>query len=79
MRSTRNEPPHRTLQDCLFLEEAEEEQGPAEATLKPEEVVSSGPHVSPKSSQCRAVCMENTSVHCSSEGRGAGGEKCLGS
>lgn len=79
MRSSRNGPLHRTFWDCLFLEEAEEEQGPVEVTLKPEEVVSGGPHMSPESSQCRAVCMENTSVHCSSEGRGAGGEKCLGS
>ena len=45
----------------------------------PEEVVSVGPHVSPESSQCRAVCMEDTSVQCYSKARGAGGEKCLGS
>lgn len=61
------------------MEEAEEEQGPAEGTLKPEEVVSDGPRVSPESSQCRAICTEDTSVQCSSKGRGAGGEKCLGS
>lgn len=45
----------------------------------PEKVVSSGPHVSPESSQCRAVYMEDTSVQCYSKARGAGGEKCLGS
>ena len=45
----------------------------------PEEVVSVGPRVSPESSQCRAVCMEDTSVQCYSKAREAGGEKCLGS
>lgn len=57
MRSSRNGPLHRTPQDRLFMEEAEEEQGQRRGyTRKLEEVVSDGVRVSPESSQCRAIC-----------------------